>query len=252
MKVSCSRAVLPFAILALITQDPALAQAEPPVVTILATNHHAAEAETDPGTFTVSRSGPTEGSLLVFYELSGTARNGVDYQEIPNTVTIPAGAASAPISIKPINDTLVEGTETVVATLVPSPTASPIEPYRVGFPGSDIILLADNDSPPTNEPPQVTIVAADAHASEIPTVPPGLGMPQAYDPGRFVVSRTGDTSEPLEVQFEIGGTAQNGIDYGPLSSSVTIMAGSSSAEILAGVIDDGEVEGAESILLTLR
>jgi hypothetical protein len=164
MKVSCCNAVLPFAILgvALIgLKDPALAQtsSDPPVVTILATDHHAAEAETDAGVFTVNRSGPTQGSLLVFYELSGTARNGVDYQELPNTVTIPAGAGSATISIKPINDTLVEGTETVIATLVASPTLSPIEPYRVGFPSSDIILLADNDSPPTNPPPVVHLLS---------------------------------------------------------------------------------------------
>jgi hypothetical protein len=131
---------------------------EPPVVTILATDHHAAEAELDAGIFTVSRTGGTEAALLVFYHLSGTARNGVDYQELPRTVMIPVGAESAAITITPINDSLAEGTETVVATLAPSPTLSPIEPYRVGFPNSDVILLADNDRPATNRPPQVVIV----------------------------------------------------------------------------------------------
>src|SRR5216117_306906 len=122
---------------------------ETPIVTIVASDHHAAEAEQDVGVFTVSRTGTTEASLLVFYELSGTARNGVDYLELPRSITIPAGAASASITVKPVNDSLAEGTETVVATLVPSPTLSPIEPYRVGFPSSDVILLADNDSAPT-------------------------------------------------------------------------------------------------------
>src|ERR1041385_7576109 len=131
---------------------------EPPLVTIVASDHHAAEAEQDPGVFTVSRTGSTAASLLVFYELSGTARNGLDYQELPLTLTIPAGAVSASITVKPINDSLVEGTETVVATLVPSPTASPIEPYRVGFPNSDVLLLADNDSPTTPPPLSVRIL----------------------------------------------------------------------------------------------
>jgi Calx-beta domain-containing protein/Big-like domain-containing protein len=233
----------------------AQAASEPPLVSILATDHHAAEAETNPGTFTVSRTGSTETSLLVFYQLSGTAHNGVDYQELPNIVTIPTGASSATLTIKPINDTLAEGTETVVATLGPSPTASPIEPYRVGFPASDIILLADNDSPDTNRPPQVAVVtieATDAHASEIAAVPPGLGMPQTYDPGKFVVSRTGNVSDPLEVRYEAGGTAKNGIDYAQLSGAVTIPAGSAFAEIQVGPIDDGEVEGTESVLLTLK
>ena len=86
----------------------ALAQTlAPPVVTIVATDYHAAETETDSGVFKISRTGATEASLLVFYELSGTARNGVDYQELPRSITIPAGAASATITVKPINDSLV-------------------------------------------------------------------------------------------------------------------------------------------------
>jgi hypothetical protein len=131
---------------------------DPPLVSIVASDHHAAEAEQESGAFTVSRSGTTENSLLVFFELSGTARNGVDYLELPRSITIPAGSASASITIKPINDSLVEGTETVVVTLVPSPTLSPVESYRIGFPNSDVLLLADNDSPPTNPPPAVRVL----------------------------------------------------------------------------------------------
>src|SRR6266511_3542300 len=84
MKARSLRVHLPTIVLGsmLIIHHVTIAQSgtEPPVVTIVATDHHAAEAETDPGTFTVTRTGNTEASLLVFYELSGTARNGVDYQ----------------------------------------------------------------------------------------------------------------------------------------------------------------------------
>src|SRR6266511_634232 len=156
------------------TDRSAFAQTtERPIVTIVASDHHAAEAEQDAGVFTVSRTGDTEASLLVFYELSGTARNAVDYLELPRSITIPAGASSAPITVKPINDSLAEGTETVVATLVPSPTLSPIEPYRVGFPNSDVLLLADSPVKPV-----VNIEATDSLAAEIPEVPPGMGLPQ--------------------------------------------------------------------------
>jgi hypothetical protein len=152
----------------LVLDGSAFAQTtEPPIVTIVASDHHAAEAEQEVGVFTVSRTGPTEASLLVFYELSGTAQNGVDYLELPRSITIPAGAVSAPITIKPINDSLAEVTETVVATLVPSPTLSPIEPYRVGFPNSDVLLLADNDSLPTNPPPSVRILSPTNNAAFI-------------------------------------------------------------------------------------
>ena len=325
---------------------------ERPIVTIVASDHHAAEAEQDVGVFTVSRTGATEASLLVFYELSGTARNGVDYLELPRTITIPAGAASASITVKPIDDSLAEGTETVVATLVPSPTLSPIEPYRVGFPSSDVILLADNDSPNTNPPPSVrilsptndatfvapatihlvaraepisqvhsveffagadslgwatfeparcavcpvwaldwsnvfageytvtakateepgasavsepvriavkdvsakpvvTIEATDPLASEIPEVPPGMGLPQRYDPAQFTVWRTGSTAAALEVRYRIEGTAENGVDYRKLSGVVRIPSGSAFGRIEVSPIDDGDVEATETVVVIL-
>ena len=75
---------------------------ERPIVTIVASDHHAAEAEQDVGVFTVSRTGATEASLLVFYELSGTARNGVDYLELPRTITIPAGQSTGTFTVNTI------------------------------------------------------------------------------------------------------------------------------------------------------
>src|SRR5262245_7917215 len=181
---------------------------EPPIVTIVATDHHAAEAEQDIGVFTVNRTGTVEASLLVFYELSGTARNGVDYVELPRSITIPAGAASAPIMIKPINDALAEGTETVVARLVPSPTASPIEPYRVGFPSSDVILLADNDTPPTNPPPSVRILGPTNNASFL--APATLAL----------VARAEPISEIHSVEFFAGDRRIGSATFEPTKCSV--------------------------------
>src|SRR5262245_61149227 len=99
MKACFFRLNLPAILLGAVVLSPGqigLAQtAEPPLVTIIASDHHAAEAEQVVGIFTVSRTGATEASLNVFYELSGSARNGVDYQELPRSLTIPAGATSA-------------------------------------------------------------------------------------------------------------------------------------------------------------
>jgi len=49
-------------------------------------------------------------ALVVYYRIGGTASNGVDYQTLPGTVTIPEGAVSALIEVDPIDDLLVEGT----------------------------------------------------------------------------------------------------------------------------------------------
>jgi hypothetical protein len=121
---------------------------EPPIVTIRAVDCLAIEG-TPPNTasFRVRRTGPTNDALLVFYSVSGTASNGVDYTELAGTVTIPAGRHSARITVTPIDDDLRERVESVVVTLAPSPAASPIEPYRIGFPHRAGAVIVDNDQP---------------------------------------------------------------------------------------------------------
>jgi hypothetical protein len=72
--------------------------------------------------------------------MSGTATNGVDYQTLNGTITIGGGQTSATLTVIPIDDILVEGTETVVLTL------SADAAYSVGSPASATITLIDNDA----------------------------------------------------------------------------------------------------------
>jgi uncharacterized protein (DUF1800 family) len=52
-----------------------------------------------PGVFTISRTGSTTSAVTVYYTLGGSAINGFDYTSVPASVTIPAGATSANVSI---------------------------------------------------------------------------------------------------------------------------------------------------------
>lgn len=114
-----------------------------PAISIAATDAIATEGSaTDTGTFTVSRTGSTASPLTVFYSVGGTAINGTDYVSLPGSVTIPAGQSSAPILITTIDDSNVEGNETVVITL--SANAA----YTVGSPVAATVTIVDNDSPP--------------------------------------------------------------------------------------------------------
>lgn len=47
----------------------------------------------------------------VYYSVSGSAANGVDYVTIPTSITIPAGSDSALLYINPISDSITEGLE---------------------------------------------------------------------------------------------------------------------------------------------
>jgi hypothetical protein len=121
---------------------------EPPIVTVRTVDCLAIEGTPlNTASFRVRRTGPTNEALLVFYSVSGTASNGVDYTELTGTVNIPAGRHTARVTVTPIDDELRERIETVVVKLEPSPVAAPIEPYRIGWPRRAGAIIVDNDQP---------------------------------------------------------------------------------------------------------
>lgn len=89
----------------------------PPSVKIVASDARVVESG-DTGSFTISRTGSTATPLNVGYSVSGTAAPGSDYQALPGTATIPAGASSVIVPITPISDTVLESDETVTVTLL--------------------------------------------------------------------------------------------------------------------------------------
>src|SRR6185369_10460927 len=100
------------------------------------------ETGSNPGVFTISRNGGTVGSLTVNYSLGGSAANGSDYAALSGSVIIPNGAASATVTISPVDDSLVEATETVTLTL--SSTAT----YLVNSSSNTAtVSILDNDVP---------------------------------------------------------------------------------------------------------
>jgi hypothetical protein len=121
-----------------------------PLVSVLAIDSFASErvatSGTNTATFKIYRTGPTNLDLTVFYSVHGTASNGVDYLEIGNSATIPAGRRSARVVIVPIDDDLKEETETVVLKLEPDPSLGPVARYEIGRPDKAAAIIVDNDS----------------------------------------------------------------------------------------------------------
>jgi hypothetical protein len=126
-----------------------------PVVTIQATDPVATPVS--PGLFTVFRHGNTNLTLNVYYQIGGTASNGVDYALISNWVTISAGATSNSIAVSPIKNAASSAAETVILQLAPSPLMSPLIPinYEIGVPSNAVVYVENNGT--TNLPPAVSI-----------------------------------------------------------------------------------------------
>jgi subtilisin family serine protease len=113
-----------------------------PVVTISATSAVATEAGETPASFTLSRSGSTDGPLTINYVVSGTATPGTDYAPLSGSATIPAGAATTALVVAPIDDPLPEGVETVVVSVTADPA------YIVGLADSATAEIVSDEVPP--------------------------------------------------------------------------------------------------------
>ena len=200
-------------------------------VSIAATTD-ANEAGSVQGLFTLTQTTTSESATVVSYTVTGTATNGgTDYTTLPINVTIPAGSTSATIDVTGIiDDTIVEGTETVIVTLT----------------GTDDVLIGVDATPATvnildNDSATVSI-AATTDANETGSVS-----------GLFTLTQTTTSESATVVSYTVTGTAtDSNTDYATLSGSVTIAAGATSATIdVTGVIDDTIVEGTETVVVTL-
>ena len=191
----------------------------------------------DPGQFTVTMTNPSSTDTTVSYSVGGSATPGAgnDYTTLSGTVTISAGATSATIDVTVLDDGLLEGLEDVVVTLTGISAGDP-----------DVSVDGSNDTATVNisdnEATLVSITANDPNADEA-----------GSDPGQFTVDlgTVNNTGGDITVSYTVTGSA-TGADYTALSGSVVIGNGLQFATInVAGVIDDGLLEGDETVIVTL-
>jgi len=124
-----------------------------PVVTVQATQPMA--TVTNAGVFTLFRAGNTNAALNVWYDLGGTASNGVDYALIPpHLIAIAAGATSNTIIITPLASTSSSVARTVVLQLTNSPLMTPVN-YEIGSPSGATVYIVSGAT--TNLPPTVNL-----------------------------------------------------------------------------------------------
>ncbi|NIU06024.1 MAG: DUF2341 domain-containing protein [Gammaproteobacteria bacterium] len=217
-------------------------------------------------TATVSESGPTAATFTITVGGTvsagntanvtviggGTAIDGTDYNPAFATALSNAAAGTTGVSfdtgtstltfdenfvgptfsftLDAQDDAIVEGTETITATL--SGASSPNGAASIGT-ASASTDLADNDTA------AVSIAATD----------PSAGEPASN--GQFTVSLSQPSSTDTVVSYTVTGTATSGSDFTALSGSVSIAAGATSATIDVSALDDALLESAETVIVTL-
>jgi len=208
------------------TATVTVSDAPPPVATITATDANATEAGPTTGTFTVSLSRPAPAVLSIDYTVTGTA-SPADHQPLTIPLVIAVGASSGTIVITPVDDSTIEGGETVVATLVQGTG------YTLGGSASASIAITDNDAP------LATITASSTGASEAgPTA------------ATFTITLDAPTTTPITVALALTGTASLS-DYQSLSAAVAIAAGGTSGTLIITPVDDALYEPTETFIATI-
>lgn len=198
------------------------------VVSVAATDASASESPPERAEVAVRRVSGSERAVTLEYSVSGTATPGEDFENLSGTVTLDEGQDEAPIAINvPGDDDVFEGDETVTITLQEAEDVS-IE--------SSAATITIEDSPHS------VTVSRLSNASESP-----LGI------GRFRVSlgARNASGEDLRVEYDVGGTASAGSDYGALSGATIIDIGSESVDIDVTPLDDNEEEQDETVEIEL-
>jgi Ca2+-binding RTX toxin-like protein len=92
----------------------------------------------------------------------------------------------------------------------------------------------------------VYLVANDPNAAE-------TNLGETADNGQFTLTRTGDLTASLVVNYTLSGTATNNVDYQNLTGTATFLANSNTVVINLNVVNDSFFEGnvAETVTLTL-
>ena len=80
-----------------------------------------------------------------------------------------------------------------------------------------------------------------------------LAYEQGAVPGVFTITRTADDlADPVTVFYTISGNAKTNVNYTPLSGSVTIPAGATSADVQVAPINDGQPDPTLNVTLTVK
>ena len=165
------------------------------------------------------------------FDVIGTAENGVDYTVSSSPLSIPAGNTTATIVLNVSDDSLHEDNETVIVDLISATSGS------IGTADSHTYTINDNDPLPV-----VGFTASTSSAAE------------SAGSANIEVSLSAASGLPVSVDYTViaGGSATGGgVDYTLDPDTVTIPAGSTSANISIAITEDTIVEGAETVLLSL-
>jgi hypothetical protein len=211
-------------------QDDEVAQ---PGVLQFSTSAYSVNENGGTATINVTRTSGSNVAVSVSYTTSdGTATAGSDYTAVSGTLTFAVGETSKTFTVPIINDTVVEGNETVNLTL-----SNPTGGATLGSQTTATLIILDDDVV------QPGVLQFSASASSVN---------ENQGTATITVTRTGGSNVPVSVHYATSdGTATAGSDYTAVSGTLNFAVGETSKTFTVPIIDDTLVENPETVLLTL-
>jgi hypothetical protein len=209
-----------------------------PAIALTATDAGGAEQGQDPVVFTVTRTVNLAGTLAVALSWGGQAARGADYTVSVSagatlsadglTLTLDDGVSTATLTVTPVDDTAIEGPESVTLSIGSSAL------YSVTNPATRSGSIADNDRPTVNI--SSTWLLEGNKKSVTATVTVTLSAP---------VSDTVTVTVSTQ-----NGTATAGSDYTAKTQTLTFNPGVTSLTFSVTITSDRTKEPNETILVT--
>lgn len=196
-----------------------------PIISLMVWDNKAIEGS-DKAELQLFQTGAFKPDLVVNYDISGTARNGYDFR-IGNSIRIKDPKAS--LIIKPVDDSLLEGDETVTITLRADTTYT-IDPLN----GSKTVIIQDNELPDI----QFLLPCSDGLESS---------------PGNVEVTLSRASDADVRIDYKISGNlVQNSMaDFRFSSGILVIPSGSTTGTIPLEIINDDLPEDDETIIIEI-
>jgi hypothetical protein len=210
-----------------------------PLVSIAASDVAASEQGADPATFTLTRSANLTGAIAVALDFAGPAAFGIDYTVTvaggawdisSRTVTLADGAATATITITPIDDSSPEGTEDVVIGVLAGAG------YAASGPAAAASITDNDQALPALSIGDVSIVEGDRGGAFV-YLSVTLSVPS--------------TSTVTVTVRTVEGTATATKDFKPYVGTIEFAPGVTGVTIKIRVLGDRKREGDEQFFVEL-
>ena len=165
--------------------------------------------------------GDSSRALTVNLAVGGTAQPGVDYGQLPSSITIPAGQnfIELPIRLFPHSGSTAQAEKNLTIALAPGDgyDANSMQPLSYTIPAYN---------PPTQ---------SSAVTLSIPAGGNSILQPGQATSGFSLTRASSDNSQPLTVHYSVQGSATAGTDYEALPGTATIPAGSDSVSVAIAI-----------------